>query len=356
MWECWAVGFLHIGEYTQAHVRMQRAATLFKSFAEKTSHFNSKNKRKEAGKGKGKGKGGRGGGVRSVGDMYADAFSIGHDGRGLATVNGMRLGRAVPGRPSLPSLPSLPSEGSPSSSSGSVGAILGGLPGSVTSDSSNSSHVVSWDECNAALGAVVRCVDWLAHAHGVRNFSNQCRLFPRGPHSQILLAPPKKRGEKGKERGGEGRGEGRGERRGGERGEVLEVCGPPRARKGKGGLGMGMGLLRDSSLDAALVALLTCVNDVASAIASNPIGREGREGSDGREEREGGEGVGGVAGSMREAGGPFTLPYSIVGDKICGLSIKLRFNRVDKWSEALKCLATNLKAMITHTCEHTYHT
>jgi len=40
---------------------------------------------------------------------------------------------------------------------------------------------------------------------------------------------------------------------------------------------------------------------------------------------------------------PFELPYAIDGDWVGGLTIKLIFNKLDRWSKALKYMATDLK-------------
>jgi len=42
----------------------------------------------------------------------------------------------------------------------------------------------------------------------------------------------------------------------------------------------------------------------------------------------------------------FQLPYKIEGDKICGHTIRLRFNVSDKWTKALKYLLANLKVTL----------
>ena len=42
----------------------------------------------------------------------------------------------------------------------------------------------------------------------------------------------------------------------------------------------------------------------------------------------------------------FQLPYKIEGDKICGHTIRLRFNVNDKWTKALKYLLANLKVTL----------
>ena len=43
---------------------------------------------------------------------------------------------------------------------------------------------------------------------------------------------------------------------------------------------------------------------------------------------------------------PFQLPYKIEGDKICGHTVRLRFNVNDKWTKALKYLLANLKVTL----------
>ena len=43
---------------------------------------------------------------------------------------------------------------------------------------------------------------------------------------------------------------------------------------------------------------------------------------------------------------PFQLPYKIEGDKICGHTIRLRFNVNDKWTKALKYMLANLKVTL----------
>jgi beclin 1 len=43
---------------------------------------------------------------------------------------------------------------------------------------------------------------------------------------------------------------------------------------------------------------------------------------------------------------PFQLPYKIEGDKICGHTVRLRFNVNDKWTKALKYMLANLKVTL----------
>ncbi len=40
---------------------------------------------------------------------------------------------------------------------------------------------------------------------------------------------------------------------------------------------------------------------------------------------------------------PFELPYAIDGDRVGGLTIKLIFNKLDRWSKALKYMVADLK-------------
>lgn len=42
----------------------------------------------------------------------------------------------------------------------------------------------------------------------------------------------------------------------------------------------------------------------------------------------------------------FELPYKIEGDKICGHTVRLRFNGLDKWTKALKYMLANLKVTL----------
>ena len=43
---------------------------------------------------------------------------------------------------------------------------------------------------------------------------------------------------------------------------------------------------------------------------------------------------------------PFELPYAIEGDKVNGLTVRLRFNREERWTKALKFMLTNLKVLL----------
>jgi beclin len=47
-----------------------------------------------------------------------------------------------------------------------------------------------------------------------------------------------------------------------------------------------------------------------------------------------------IAEKRREA---FELPYAIDGDRVGGLTIKLIFNKLDRWSKALKYMVADLK-------------
>ena len=53
-----------------------------------------------------------------------------------------------------------------------------------------------------------------------------------------------------------------------------------------------------------------------------------------------------------KSGKPFSLPYKIDGDKISGKTIKLTFNREDKWTAALKLMLANLKCLLVWVARH----
>jgi beclin 1 len=43
---------------------------------------------------------------------------------------------------------------------------------------------------------------------------------------------------------------------------------------------------------------------------------------------------------------PFKMPYAIEGDKVNGATVRLRFNREERWTKALKFMLTNLKVLL----------
>ena len=184
---------------------------------------------------------------------------------------------------------------------GSFGTINGFRLGKTSSQSAAAAAASSsaspsapanseWDELNAAWGQTVLLLHTMASAceehHGFR-FSKY-KLHPMGSYPSI---------SHGK--------------------HTFELFGP-------------VTQFLHANYDKGMVAFLACVQELATFAKHYDVNRRGYA----------------AKGSSSSSMPLFELPYNIEGDKVCGHTVRLRFNSNEKWTKALKYMLANLKVML----------
>lgn len=119
-------------------------------------------------------------------EVYNDVFSIGQDS-GVATINGLRLGRSI----------HLPSSTSTSSTSSTHGHGSKSSSNSIPSSSNDNSIEtngngggdiilpIEWPEINAAWGQTALLIETLRNKLGLEEWENGWKIFPRGSYSWL---------------------------------------------------------------------------------------------------------------------------------------------------------------------------
>lgn len=169
-----------------------------------------------------------------------------------------------------------------------------------------SSVPVEWDEINAAWG---QCVLLLSTMASTCKFTfTTYRLVPMGSYSKVIDD---------------------------ERRATLELFGPISS----------LNPFKRTNFDRAMIGFLRCLEELAEFASMTDKAASGGAsvGGNGDKEDDGHEGGGEAA---RTPPPPFALPYPIDGDKVGGKTIKLTFNREDKWTAALKLMLADLKCLL----------
>ena len=190
---------------------------------------------------------------------------------------------------------------------GPYGTISGfrlGRVGQSAGGGLTSSAPVEWDEINAAWG---QCVLLLSTMASTCKFTfTTYRLVPMGSYSKVIDD---------------------------ERRATLELFGPISS----------LNPFKRTNFDRAMIGFLRCLEEVAEFASMTDKAANGSSSGDTNGTQED-DGDGKDA--ARTAPPPFALPYPIDGDKVGGKTIKLTFNREDKWTAALKLMLADLKCLL----------
>lgn len=180
---------------------------------------------------------------------------------------------------------------------GRVGAhaSAGGAGGGA--DASSSSPV-EWDEINAAWGQCVLLLNTMATA--CKFTFTSYRLLPLGSYSKVID----------------------------DRKATLELYGPISS----------LNPFKRTNFDRAMVGFLRCLQELAEFATTTDRAALADQET--------------VGADAQAAAKPFSLPYAIEADKINGKTIKLTFNREDRWTAALKLMLADLKCLLVWCARH----